>query len=864
MSKLHRIQGKHQASPRVDVVADVVFIHGLGGHYLTTWRHAKGDDSSWPHWLAEEFPQVRVWSLEYAASPSTWLRLLGWFSRRWRDAGHSMALPDRAAQVLELMRLEGLGTQPLVFVCHSLGGLVAKHIIRKSADGTAPQSGRVCQRTKAVLFLGTPHQGAELATMAKAFRSVFGATVSIDDLRAHHAGLRELHDWYQANSAGLGIKTRAFFETRPVAAGVTVVNPTTANPGVGGPPIGLDEDHLSLAKPRERRALVCLTVSELIGELIRDGALPTGPVAPPAVEPGVTANPYQVVGQPPPVIVQVAPAPAPSRAIPCELPPRAGKFFGRQAERDDLAARLRRRENVAVVGPAGMGKTALAAEAVRNVVGETTASVAASPYPDGVVYLNLYTSRGQAEEIWHTLANLLAGSEFRETRPARERAREACQGREALLIVEGGEEADGQGGRARIVELLSVLSSQNRWLLLTRRDDQAEARQTICLDKPLPAAGAGELLDSLAQGRVTGQVRDDILEILAGHPLALTWAGNLLARPEEDPASLAAEWLQAGLPNLSDPQNLEHGLAWLFGRSTRGLSAEARQVLGAAGLLAPTPFPRKAMAALLVDTPGRDPAADVLRELARAGLIRRAAATKSADEWEFTHVLGYQAARRQGQNDGTARERLAGWLGEQLTQAIALTGSPALFDRVGALTEHSRAVLRTDPELRLCIPLANVLLYEVLDRLIAWGRLDLFRLGLEGVQAWLDGAPREVSEMPDWQREQGVLHNRSGDVLRAQGQLDKALDAYQASMAISEKLAQADRSNTQWQRDLSYVLTGLAQWHEGLGQPARALPLAAESLAIDERLAALDPTNVTWADDVKVSRALVERLRNKL
>ena len=40
-------------------------------------------------------------------------------------------------------------------------------------------------------------------------------------------------------------------------------------------------------------------------------------------------------------------------------------------------------------------------------------------------------------------------------------------------------------------------------------------------------------------------------------------------------------------------------------------------------------------------------------------------------------------------------------------------------------------------------------------------------------------------------------------MLAAQGKLDEALEAYRDGLAIRERLAAADRSNTRWQRDLS-------------------------------------------------------------
>ena len=60
MSELHRISGQENGAAK----ADVLFIHGLGGDALKTWRHGKDESTSWPHWVANEFPHVAVWSLD--------------------------------------------------------------------------------------------------------------------------------------------------------------------------------------------------------------------------------------------------------------------------------------------------------------------------------------------------------------------------------------------------------------------------------------------------------------------------------------------------------------------------------------------------------------------------------------------------------------------------------------------------------------------------------------------------------------------------------------------------------------------------------------------------------------------------------
>ena len=180
-----------------------------------------------------------------------------------------MALPDRALEVLETLLQAGLGQRPLILICHSLGGLLAKQVLRKADDAdetTEARKNQLAACTRAVLFIATPHAGAALATVANAFRAVFGPTVSIEELRAHDAHLRDLYDWYRKRSVALGVTTRTYYENQGVKGFLPIVNPTSAHPGVGIDPISLDADHLSIAKPLGRDALVFGTARELIRE----------------------------------------------------------------------------------------------------------------------------------------------------------------------------------------------------------------------------------------------------------------------------------------------------------------------------------------------------------------------------------------------------------------------------------------------------------------------------------------------------------------------------------------------------------------------------------------------------------------------
>jgi hypothetical protein len=282
MAKLYGISEACQDEHRK---ADVVFIHGLGGDAFGTWRHGEGDDTSWPHWLAENSPDIGVWSLEHAADPSKPLGLLaGLFGKGGRDAGQGMSLPDRAGQILDLMRLDRhfRGERPIVFVCHSLGGLLAKQILRQAHDNagnTGTES--ISRRTAGVLFLATPHNGAGLATLADKFAAICGPTASLEALKAHDPHLRNLYNWYRNHAPRLGIETETYYEGHDVF-GLRIVDETSSQPGVGPDAVMLDEDHLSIAKPREPDAQVCQALEEMLRKVARTdpssaaGAKPSG------------------------------------------------------------------------------------------------------------------------------------------------------------------------------------------------------------------------------------------------------------------------------------------------------------------------------------------------------------------------------------------------------------------------------------------------------------------------------------------------------------------------------------------------------------------------------------------------------------
>ena len=580
-------------------------------------------------------------------------------------------------------------------------------------------------------------------------------------------------------------------------------------------------------------------------ELLLDlhGARPTAPAlgARPVFTPRATAP--LILGQRTAHSVRATPLRA---SIPLELPPEAEAFFGRKAELAKLVDRLRTRKNTAVVADAGFGKTALAAKAVREVTGETLETLAKSPYPDGVLFLDLYTLEGRADRAWDEIARRLTGQPPTGEQSSRDRAQAACEGRRFLLIVEGAEEATGQGGRTTLQELTSVLAEENRSLLLSRNRDHLDPTRIIAIPDTLDAEDGAKLFDSLTEGTVTGRAREDALRLLDGHPLALTWAAKRLLIGDDAPEEFVKEWKAASLPGLTDPEDAKHTLGWLYGRSVRGLPEQAKQALEAAALLGPAPLPVSAIAAgLAVPEPE---ARELLRLLTRYALLR----TAKEGCWQFTHVLGYRFARKETGSDPAMRMRLGEWLHARLAGALAVGAAPAGLTE---LLEHLGALLRTDEDQSLWQPLVNDALYKNRERLQELGRLGQATLVLDSVDAWFLLLTPEQAEDSFWLRERGTLLEFRGSILAPQGDLDGALRSYRDFLQIAQRLAQADQSSAltsaQVQRDLSVSFDKVGDILKEQGDLDGALHSYRDSLQIRQRLAQADPSSAEASAQVQ-------------
>lgn len=233
-------------------IGDIVFVHGLGGDPLQTWGFEHSN--SWREWIQANRPDLSIWSIQYEVEPSEW-------------RGSAMPLSDRALNILALLDNRGIGARPIVFVGHSMGGLLIKEMLRHSLTITT-RFRRVADSTKAVVFFATPHTGSSISDIATFFSFLVRPTFAVSDLAAQEPRLRDLNLWFRNNYGALGLKTCIFYESQETL-GVRVVNETSADPGIPlVSPIRIDADHINIAKPESYDDVVVGQTLQMIDEAI--------------------------------------------------------------------------------------------------------------------------------------------------------------------------------------------------------------------------------------------------------------------------------------------------------------------------------------------------------------------------------------------------------------------------------------------------------------------------------------------------------------------------------------------------------------------------------------------------------------------
>lgn len=279
--------------------ADIVFVHGLLGGPFKTWRQKdckktrsdstssndknngqkeRKNDSShvirettdtppeapytqcWPRdWLAEDVPGTRIVSVEYETQISGW-------TITCPVNNEQRTLHTRSKELLMKLRQAGVGERPVVWVGHSMGGLLIKQMLLMARED--PESESIVENSRGIVFYSVPNKGTPLANTKRAIKYIISPTVEVEELKQGSKPLLALHRQFQQLVQETAMPVLSFGEGSQVKLPLhykTIMVPRdSSDPGVGDFFLMENLDHLDICKPRSRSSVLYHMTEEFI------------------------------------------------------------------------------------------------------------------------------------------------------------------------------------------------------------------------------------------------------------------------------------------------------------------------------------------------------------------------------------------------------------------------------------------------------------------------------------------------------------------------------------------------------------------------------------------------------------------------
>uniref|UniRef100_A0A8D0EB41 Protein SERAC1 n=1 Tax=Salvator merianae TaxID=96440 RepID=A0A8D0EB41_SALMN len=207
------------------IKADVLFVHGLLGAAFKTWRQQDIEQSTtekevdteedhsecWPKtWLAADCPSLRIISVEYDTHLSDW-------RTKCPVESYRESLSYRSTELLKKLRAAGVGSRPLVWLSHSMGGLLVKKMLLDASMD--PEIDSIVNNTRGIIFYSVPHHGSRLAEYSINARFLLFPSVEVKELSKDSPALRALNDDFLSFAMDKNFPVLSFSETLPTRVG---------------------------------------------------------------------------------------------------------------------------------------------------------------------------------------------------------------------------------------------------------------------------------------------------------------------------------------------------------------------------------------------------------------------------------------------------------------------------------------------------------------------------------------------------------------------------------------------------------------------------------------------------------------------
>ncbi|XP_071468980.1 protein SERAC1 isoform X2 [Marmota flaviventris] len=215
----------------------------------------------WPKtWLARDCPALRIISVEYDTTLSDW---------RAGCPAERKTIAFRSNELLSKLRAAGVGDRPMIWISHSMGGLLVKKMLLEASQ--KPEMSPVISNTRGIIFYSVPHHGSHLAEYSVNIRYLLFPSLEVKELSKDSPALKTLQDDFLEFAKDKSFQVLSFVETQPTYIGsmikLHVVPVESADLGIGEL-IPVDVNHLNICKPKKKEAFLYQRTLQFIRETL--------------------------------------------------------------------------------------------------------------------------------------------------------------------------------------------------------------------------------------------------------------------------------------------------------------------------------------------------------------------------------------------------------------------------------------------------------------------------------------------------------------------------------------------------------------------------------------------------------------------
>ena len=256
---------------------DGVFVHGLWGGVFFTWREREREGQQenfspcWPRdWLLTEShtrDHVRLLGCDFHSYLSQW-------GNDCPVQNFKRNLDERSEDMLAGLVRAGVGRRPVIFVGHSMGGLIIKKMLLLAQSSHDKNIQSLAENTKGVVFYSTPHHGSHIAKINPVLKYIVFPSVEVQELEINHPALIDLNSYFKTFVSRFKTRVISFGETqttRHLGVDLQFVPVDSSDPGVGEFH-AVPYNHIDICKPESVKSILFRKLSNLLWDCLDEAS----------------------------------------------------------------------------------------------------------------------------------------------------------------------------------------------------------------------------------------------------------------------------------------------------------------------------------------------------------------------------------------------------------------------------------------------------------------------------------------------------------------------------------------------------------------------------------------------------------------